>query len=327
MPSCVVGAVGGVHGNVHVAGDVLVLRALGIGDLLVAVPALRALRRAFDRQRIALAAPFWLAELAALTGAVDRLVPTPRLGTLHWAATGPAVAVNLHGRGPESIADLLTTGPGRLLSHRHPAFPEVTGPEWVEETHERERWCRMLEWHGIPADPNDLELAHPDAPSPAPEAVVVHPGASVPTRRWPADRFAAVAGELAEAGHRVVVTGDERERDLAQEVAAAAQLPGSSVLAGRLGLGELAALVADAALVVSGDTGVGHLATAFGTRSVLLFGPTPPARWGPPDTGRHAVLWAGVRGDPFADTVHEGLLRLSTDDALSAVKQVFSSPA
>jgi ADP-heptose:LPS heptosyltransferase len=307
-------------------GDVLVLRALGIGDLLVAVPALRALRRTFDRQRIALAAPFWLAELAALTGAVDRLVPTPRLGTLHWAAPGPTIGVNLHGRGPESIADLVATGPGRLLTHSHAAFPDLTGPEWLEDMHERARWCRLLEWHGVPADPDDLALARPDMPNPAPGVVVVHPGASVPARRWPADRFAEVACELATSGRRVVVTGDERERDLAQSVAAAARLPGSSVLAGKLGLGELAAVVAGAALVVSGDTGVAHLATAYGTPSVLLFGPTPPARWGPPDRPQHAVLWAGIEGDAFTDTVHEGLLRLTAEDALTAAKRVLSSP-
>lgn len=311
-----------------VDGDVLVLRALGIGDLLVAVPALRALRRAFGRQRIALAAPFWIAELAALTCAVDRLVPTPGLGRLRWPAPGPSVAVNLHGAGPESIADLVATEPERLLTHRHDAFPGLDGPRWREEQHERVRWCRLLDWHGIPADPDDLSLVRPDTPSPAPRAVVVHPGASVPTRRWPADRFAEVACELATAGHRVVVTGDKRERDLATWVAAAAALPRSSVLAGALGLGELAALVADATLVVSGDTGVGHLATAYGTPSVLLFGPTPPARWGPPpDRRAHAVLWAGVEGDPFTDVVHEGLLRLTVPDALAAADRVLSSPA
>ncbi|MCT2583493.1 glycosyltransferase family 9 protein [Actinophytocola gossypii] len=302
-------------------GDVLVLRALGIGDLLVAVPALRGLRRAFPDRRIALAAPAWLADLVPLTGSVGRLVPTPRLGSLTWSDPGPSVAVNLHGAGPESTADLAATGPGRLLAHRHDAFPWLDGPEWHEDTHERVRWCRLLEWYGIPADPADLALERPAVASVAPGAVVVHPGASVPPRRWPADRFAEVAAKLAAAGHRVVVTGSGEERELASAVAAGAGLPDGAVLAGRLGLAELAALVADAALVVSGDTGAGHLATAYGTPSVLLFGPTPPDRWGPPD-GPHAVLWAGVLGDPFGDTVHEGLLALTPADALAAAGRV-----
>ena len=309
----------------RVTGDVLALRALGIGDLLVAVPALRGLRRAFPDRRVALAAPAWLADLVPLTGAVDRLVPTSRLGALDWPGPGPSVAVNLHGAGPESVADLVATNPGRLLAHRHDAFPGLDGPEWHEDTHERERWCHLLEWYGIAADPDDLALERPAVPSPAPGAVVVHPGASVPPRRWPVERFAEVAKELAAAGHRVVVTGSDREHALTSAVAAGAGLPESAVLAGRLGLGDLAALVADAALVVSGDTGPGHLATAYGTPSVLLFGPTPPDRWGPPAGRPHAVLWAGVLGDPFGDTVHEGLLALTARDALDAAERVLSA--
>lgn len=309
---------------VGMAGEVLVLRALGIGDLLVAVPALRGLRRACAGARIVLAAPSWLGALADLTGAVDTLLPTPRLGALRWPGpVGPAVAVNLHGAGPESIADLAATGPDRLVSHRHDAFPELAGPVWEERQHEAHRWCRLLEWHGIAADPTDLGLERPTVASAAPGAVVVHPGASVPTRRWPADRFAEVARRLAADGRRVVVTGSAEERDLALAVATDAGLPESAVLAGRLTLTRLAALVADAALVVSNDTGVGHLATAYGTPSVLLFGPTPPDRWGPPaDRPQHVVLWAGLEGEPFTDTVHEGLLELTAADVLAAAAGV-----
>lgn len=70
-----------------------------------------------------------------------------------------------------------------------------------------------------------------------------------------------------------------------------------AVLAGRTDLGDLAALVAHARLVVSGDTGVAHLATGYGTASVVLFGPVAPARWGPPpDRPWHRVLWHGDGG-------------------------------
>lgn len=302
--------------------DVLVLRALGIGDLLVGVPALRGLRRAFPDERIVLAAPRHLAELVELTGAVDTLLPTPGLGALRWSGS-PAVAVNLHGAGPESVADLLTTRPAKLVTHRHPAFPELAGPSWSEDVHEVHRWCDLLAWHGISADPGDLGLARPDTPSPAPGAVVVHPGAGFPSRRWPPDRFAEVARALAEACRRVVVTGSAAERELAETVAWQAKLPADAVLAGRLGLGRLAALVAEARLVISNDTGVGHLATAYGTPSVLLFGPTAPAGWGPPgDRPQHVALWAGETGDAFADTASAGLLRLSTADVLAAADAV-----
>ncbi|PRX48597.1 ADP-heptose:LPS heptosyltransferase [Prauserella shujinwangii] len=296
----------------------LALRALGLGDLLTAVPALRALRRATRGDRLLLAAPDVLGPLAALSGAVDEVWPTSGLGALRPPPEPPALAVNLHGSGPQSSADLLGTRPARLITHWHPDVPEVAGPPWRAEQHEVVRWCRLLEWHGIPADPRDLSLPPPPAPSPAPGAVVVHPGAAYPARRWPAERFAAVARELAAAGHDVVVTGGAGERALAARVAALAGLPSGAVLAGETDLTGLAALVSAAALVVCGDTGVGHLATAFGTPSVLLFGPTAPARWGPPADPRHVVLWAGGTGDPFAAHPDPGLLRLTEKDVLAA---------
>jgi ADP-heptose:LPS heptosyltransferase len=218
---------------------------------------------------------------------VDELLPTPGLGAL--CSGRPHLAVNLHGAGPESIADLLRTNPPRILTHRHRAFPEVPGPPWREDTHEVHRWCDLLAWQGIDTDPADLELARPDTPSPAPGAIVMHPGAKDPARRWPPERFAEVARAL--TGHRIVLTGNETERPLAETVAQQAKLPTEAVLAGRLGLAELAALIAGARLVICNDTGVGHLATAYGTPSLVLFGPTPPERWGPPpDRTQHRAL-------------------------------------
>ncbi|WP_024876024.1 glycosyltransferase family 9 protein [Saccharomonospora piscinae] len=304
----------------------LVLRALGLGDLLTAVPALRALRDARPGDRLVLAAPAALAPLAALTGAVDEVLPTPGLGALRPnSVPRPVLAVNLHGRGPRSIADLLRTRPRSVVTHRHAAFPALDGPPWRDDVHEVRRWCDLLRHSGIAADPARLELPPPPAAAPAcpaPGAVVVHPGAASRARRWPPGRFAAVARALADQrtgpGARVVVTGSEAERPLATEVAARAGLGHAAVRAGG-DLTHLAALVAGAALVVCGDTGVGHLATAFGTPSVLLFGPTPPARWGPPpDRPRHVALWAGEAGDPHAPRPDPGLLRLTVPEVTDA---------
>jgi ADP-heptose:LPS heptosyltransferase len=78
-------------------------------------------------------------------------------------------------------------------------------------------------------------------------------------------------------------------------------------------------VVAAARLVVTGDTGTAHLASAFRTSSVVLFGPTPPAWWGPPP-GPHVVLWHGTEpGDPWGDLPDPALLRISVDEVLKAV--------
>jgi ADP-heptose:LPS heptosyltransferase len=302
---------------------VVVLRALGLGDLLTAVPALRALAGTFPDHPLLLACPAALAPLARLSGAVDEVVPTAGLGDpLHRRLHRAAVAVNLHGRGPESHRLLLATAPERLVGFAHAAVPACAeGPRWRADEHEVTRWCRLLAESGIPADPDRLDLDPPPGPPPAGAAgaTVIHPGAGSPARRWPPERFAAVARAEHAGGRQVLVTAGPGEAGLAGAVAAAAGLPASAVRAGGDVLA-LARLVAAAGRVVCGDTGVGHLATALGTPSVVLFGPVSPARWGPPP-GRpwHRALWAGRSGSPHGLVLDPGLAALTVDQVLDAL--------
>jgi ADP-heptose:LPS heptosyltransferase len=312
-----------------VSGLLVAHRALGLGDLLTAVPALRALARAFPAHRRVLAAPRALAPLAALIGAVDELVDVAALAPLPERLHGADVAVNLHGRGPESHRLLLAARPRRLIAFACPAAG-VDGPPWRADEHEVARWCRLLAAAGVAADPDDLELAAPATPAPAAAAgaTVLHPGAASGARRWPAARWAQVARAERAAGRRVVLTGSPGEAPLAAGIARAAGLPPSAVLAGRTDLLGLAATVAAAGRVACGDTGVAHLATALRVPSVVLFGPTPPAWWGPPP-GRpwHRALWAGRRGDPHAAAPDPGLLEIAVEDVAGALAALPVAPA
>ncbi|MBA8824856.1 ADP-heptose:LPS heptosyltransferase [Saccharopolyspora lacisalsi] len=301
---------------------VLVLRALGLGDLLTAVPALRGLRETFADSRIVLAAPSPLSALLPLMRTVDSLYPASGPGGFRWNHPAPDVAVNLHGSGPESIEALRDSGARHVMTHAHPDFPGLGGPAWDEDQHEVWRWCRLLGHFGVPTDPQRRRVERPEHDGSHPGAVIVHPGASHVARQWPPERFARVARRLAERGHEVVITGSSGERELADRVAVYAKLPRTSVLAGRTGMGELAALVSRARLVVCADTGIAHVATAFGTPSVVLFGPVAPSHWGPPDDPRHVALWSGTLGDTFADRPDPGLLRLSSEDVIEAVDEV-----
>ena len=304
----------------------VILRALGVGDLLTAVPALRALARAFPAHERVLAAPRALEPLARLTGAVDAVVDTRPLAPLPSTLACPDVAVNLHGRGPQSHRVLLAARPKRLIAFANPEIPETaSSPAWADDEHEVARWCRLLAEARIPADAGDLALEPPAVPvdEHARGATLIHPGAASAARRWPAERFAAVAGAELAAGRPVVVTGSPDEEPLARAIADAAALDPAAVYAGRTDLLELAALVAAAGRVVCGDTGVGHLATALGTPSVLLFGPVSPAHWGPPaDRSRHRVLWRGTLGDPHGAAPHPGLLAIPVDDVLAALHEL-----
>ncbi|MEV4432958.1 glycosyltransferase family 9 protein [Streptomyces sp. NPDC049585] len=299
----------------------LVLRALGLGDLLAGVPALRALRRAHPGHEIVLAAPPGLAAAAAACGAVDTLLPAAAPGravprSIPWDAPPPAVAVDLHGNGPPSHRVLAALAPGRLLGFARAGVPGIDGPRWSPGEHERERWCRLLRFYGIPADPADLALDPPPGPPPAPDAVVLHPGAGSAARCWPAERYAQVARGLLARGRRVVVTGGPGEDDLVARVA----VPGAEVLGGGLPFPVLSALIAGARAVVSGDTGIAHLAVAHATPSVTLFGPVAPTLWGPPPLPRHRALWhPGPPGDPHASRPDARLLRITPDEVLGAL--------
>lgn len=340
---------GSVAGAASREPPLLILRALGLGDLLTAVPALRALQAAFPGRRRLLATPPQLAALAALIGpdparrpaprerAVTAVVPLPAWvgGCLRPdpAAAGElprgTVAVNLHGRGPFSHRLLLATAPTRLIAFAHPAVEQsADGPAWEigREEHERERWCRMLSAHGIAADPGALDLPAPLqlVPATVRDATVIHPGAASAARRWPAERWAEVARAERRAGRPVLISGSPAERPLAERVADAAGLPRDAVLAGRTrDLTQLAALVAGAGRLLCGDTGVAHLATAFGTPSVVLFGPVSPRVWGPPpERARHQVLWAGEPGDPHADEPARGLLAIEPRAVLEGIERL-----
>ena len=305
---------------------VVALRALGLGDLLTAVPALRALARSFPgHERVLVTTPA-VAPLARHAALADRVVDGAPLAPLPASLHGAEVVVNLHGRGPQSHRVALAARPHRLVAFAN-ADAGVAGPTWRADEHEVARWCRLLSDSGIPADAGDLAVPPPPQPAPAVAAgaTLVHPGAAAPARRWPVERWGAVVRTEVAAGGRVVVTGGPDEVELARAVAGDL-LPSEAVLAGRTDVLELAAVVAAAGRVVCGDTGVAHLATALGRPSVVLFGPVPPAEWGPPPQPRHVALWAGHRGDPLAAEPDAGLLALGVDDVVAALGRLPAAP-
>ena len=297
------------------------LRPLGLGDLLTGVPAIRAMRTAVPHHRLVLATTAALAPIAGLIEAVDEVLPARELEPLDWTGPPPELAVDLHGKGPASHVVVADLQPGRLLTFGSPGYP---GPRWYPDEHEVRRWCRLVsEGLDVPADPDALDLAVPAVPPLVADASVVHPGAAFPARRWPAQRFAAVARHLAGAGHDVRITGGPAEVELARSVAAAAGLGDDAVLAGRTSTLELAAVVAAARVVVSGDTGVAHLATAYRRPSVVLFGPVSPQLWGPPRRPQHVVLWHGDgTGDPWGTELDPALARITVDEVTQALDRL-----
>jgi len=159
--------------------------------------------------------------------------------------------------------------------------------------------------------------------------VVLHPGASSPTRRWPAERYAAVGDALAADGWDVVLTGVAGGRANSSAVRDAMRAPVTD-LTGETGLGGLAALLRDSALLVGNDTGSAHLAAAVGATSVTVFLAGDPVRWahrGP----RHRAVVADVPCAPCPHLVCPIDFRCAASvrvgDVLTAARQLLAEHA
>ncbi len=318
---------------------IVVLRALGLGDALTGVPALRGLRRRYPHAVLTLLAPSGIGSWLRDLGIVDDLVNVPGLDA-PWAPDDVkggdgCVAVNLHGSGPESHDLLQALRPERLVAFAGPGHP--AGPVWDAGEHEVDRWCRLVAADGGRCDPGDLLLNRREVMHLGGRAgtetwvpgkhVVVHPGAASGSRRWPVQRWAAVVGSLVNSGEQVVLTGSAGEQEICRRIAEQASAPDDSRivdLSGRSSLPELAALIASTRLLICGDTGVAHLATATSARSVLLFGPTSPRLWGPAvQQERHTVIWLGDEGrpgDPHAEVPDPALLAITPAEVLAAAR-------
>jgi ADP-heptose:LPS heptosyltransferase len=293
---------------------VAVLRALKLGDLLCAVPALRALRAALPGAELVLVGLPWAREFAARfrhlldgfrefpgwPGLPEREPQTDRVpGFLaEMQAEKFDLAVQLHGSGAYVNPLVALFGAQHTAGFYRPGDyrpdPDRFLP-WPDRGLELRRLLALTEFLGAPARGEHLEfpLTPEDyraaARLAAGEYVCIHPGASVPERRWPAGRFAVVADALAARGLKVVLTGTAAEAVLTRSVAGGMAAPATD-LAGATDLGATAALIARARLLVCNDTGVSHIAAAVCTPSVVVSTGDNPARWAPPDAARHRVL-------------------------------------
>lgn len=299
---------------------VAVLRALQLGDLLCAVPALRALREALPNARITLIGLAWarefvdrfdhylddFLELPGFPGLPERPFDAAAFVDFLTAAQARRfdLAIQLHGSG--SFVNPLTV----MLGARHNAGYYVPGdycpdPErflaYPEDMPEVRRHLALMEFLGATPRGEELDFPVREADRQALEElndarhlrhgeyVCIHPGARYPSRRWGAERFAAVADHLGEMGLEVVITGSRSETDLAASVAAAMRRP-STNLAGQTTLGSLAALLDGARLVVSNDTGISHVAAGVHVPSVVVITGSDPKRWAPLDRQRHRTI-------------------------------------
>jgi ADP-heptose:LPS heptosyltransferase len=327
-----------------------VFRGLYLGDLVAATGALRALRRGYPGSEISLVSLPWAVALVPHLPHVDRFLPYPGAPGLDGGGTDEDLegflaamreerfdlAVNMHGQGPTStrlVARFEAKHTASFVGENRSDIPtlDVEVP-WNAEAHESRKLLLLAKKvGGVPggacdgAAPElrvrqqDDRLARALLPAGLRRPLaLVHPGASVPEKRWPGEAFGQVAEGLIRRGYAVAVTGSAGEKELTRLVSKAA--PNAINLGGETDLSTLIALVARANVVVSNDTGPAHLAYAMRTPSVTLFGPsTDTDRWGPLNRERHAVL----KGDPISGIPAGDVLRSAV--ALGARRELLGA--
>jgi ADP-heptose:LPS heptosyltransferase len=297
---------------------IAVLRGGGLGDLVFALPAVRALREAYPAASVTLLGSGVHAALLAGREVVDEVLELPPIAGIRGDDTDAAaeaaflealqerrfdLAVQLHGGGRNANPFLLRIGASHTVGTATPdARPLERTLHYDFFQHEVLRWLEVAGLAG--AAPVDLEPTLPVANAERFAArrllggrtVVIHPGATDPRRHWPAERFGAVATAVVRDGGRVVVVGDASEAALADRVVAAAhgalgeeERLRIRSLAGRLDLSALVGVLAEAAVVLANDSGPRHLAQAVGARTVgiFVFGNTINAM--PFGRGRHRI--------------------------------------
>jgi len=295
----------------------------GLGDLLCAVPAWRALRAAFPQAQITLIGLAWARsfverfshylddfwEFPGYPGIPEVSPPVHKLPEFFARVQQQRfdLALQMHGSGIVSNSFTVLLGArvnaGFYLPGHYCPDPDYFLPY---PAHEPEVWrhLQLMNYLGIPLQGDELEFPLYKQDSSALYAVeevrhlqkgkyvCVHPGASVPERRWSPENFAVVADLIASRGFQVVLTGTATEANLTQTVAEMMQAQPIN-LAGRTSLGAMADLLSHAALLVCNDTGVSHLAAALRVNSVVIFTNSDPNRWAPLDRDRHRVLRVG----------------------------------
>ena len=281
--------------------NILIVRLGALGDVVHAVPAAAALRGAFPAARID-----WLVEakhraIVDLVTAIDRVIVVESASVAGWSravrelrTTRYDLAIDLQGLMKSAVL-ARASGAARVVGFSIWHLREKTARPFYSDVRDAEgghviaKNLRLLEAVGV----HDTAIAFPlaEAPSPALEALrasigaatrfaLINPGAAWPNKRWPPERFGELAAFVRDAcGLTPVVLWGPGEEDLARSVVDASA--GAAVTAPRTSVSDIVALARAASLVVSGDTGPLHLATAVGTPAVGLFGPTDPVRNGP----------------------------------------------
>jgi len=292
---------------------ILVIRFRAMGDVLLATPLLRALKRRWPEARVDYLVEEGLSPLLEGSDDFDRLLAWPRrarprwLSDLRWALRLRRerydLLLDLHGNGTSVLFTALSAAPLRIgyrFRGRHYFYHRKIDRRWpshLPPAYEPRRHFRLVESLGI--QPEDLRLRLPTAGRGDPFGtgvglrVLMAPGATWSAKQWPAEHYGKLADLLTSIGARVFLMGSAGEQELLSRVAAgsaAKVLPSTSIP-------QMLEAIAAADLLVCTDSGARHVAVAMDTPSLAIFGPSDPRVWSP-EHPRHPTIFKDLECRP-----------------------------
>ncbi len=301
-------------------GKILVIRGGAIGDFILTLPAITALRRQFPKAQLEVLGYPHIAQLALAGGLVDYVRPIEARGLAGFFARGGDLAPDLvdyfsgfdiilsYLYDPDAIfqSNVVSCTRGQFITARH-------RPDENELTHATKVYLKPLERLAIfDADPVPrLSLA--SQPSTFNPQLAVHPGSGSESKNWPEAKWADLLGRLgAESEMNLLLVGGEAEGERLSRLAE--KIPGPRCqLARNLPLADLAVRLQSSVGFVGHDSGISHLAAALGLPCVVLWANTREEIWRP--QGRQVAV---LRADA-------GLAALEVQRVLTAVLGIFSS--
>lgn len=334
---------------------ILVIRPGGMGDMIVLLPVIRLLQKHFANARIDMACEKRNLDVLRLSGISCRAFaydanPFAFLNALRKGAYDIAMDTEQFHNFSVLFA-FLSGAPARIgfkiNPRRNPLYTHLVN--YSPDGPESRQFMRLVEPLGIGNESYDrASVLEPESAglsqalkneidrlSGNKPLAVIHIGASTAYKRWPSDRFVELArGMREQSGFAIALIGDGNDADAGRQIVRAAGADaGIASYAGRLKLGETAALMERSSLFVGGDSGMAHLAVALGLRTVVLFGPSDHRKWGTEDE-RHATVRTALPCSPcFIFGYHKPCRSIAcmngirVDAVLAACRQVMESPA
>ena len=309
-----------------------------LGDVVMAVPLLRALRASRPDAEITFIAKATFLPLLEQTGLADKLLPLPPRNWKYFfhfrklrRAYPDVYLVLTHSvrgdleawlTGCRQRFGLVKSGRRRpLLSHRY----EVPADFDERHHHQLELWEALFRHFGLelPADRSPLPLS-PLAPRPSPIIGFIAGSENTPEKRWPVAHWRALAEAIfsAHPDATILLFGTANDRAITDAIAAGHSESRVQNLAGRTDLPAYMEKLRSCTVLVTNDTGGMHLANLLGVSLIALFGPTNPVRTGPVFSGSHVIL----QPPDCPPTGGASLEKLSPETVFATLKQSLPNP-